>query len=221
MKSFGILISILILIITSCASSPVKKDRSQALYGMIYDRDNKPVNDVRIYVDGKYRAASDIHGRFVIPNIKPHREYHITTEKKQYEEIGMDIFHTDPASVLYIHLFSADQLIAEAEQAIPEKDWYRAESFLARAEKAGGDYVSIRYLEGILAFYKDQYPRALSILLELAEKEKNAPYVYLFIADLYQYYINDTAGAIRFLSRFLELQYDQEAEDRLHMLKEY
>jgi hypothetical protein len=187
---------------------------------MIYDRDNRPVNDVKIHVDGIYKAASDIHGRFVIPNMKPNREYHISTEKEQYEEITMDMFHADPSSVLYIHLFSADQLIAEAEQAIRKKDWYRAETFIERAEKAGGGYVPIRYLQGILEFYRNRYAEAVSILLDLAEREKNAPYLYLFIADLYQYYLKEKEQALWFLTQFLELRYDPEAESRLNRLKE-
>jgi tetratricopeptide (TPR) repeat protein len=222
MKPFNFLILIagaLMGILASCASGPVSKERTHTLYGMIYDRDNRPVNDVKIHVNGAYKAASDIHGRFVIPNIKPNREYHVSTEKEAHEKISMNIFHAGPSSVLYIHLFSADQLMAEAEQAIKKKDWLGAENFLTRAEDAGGGYVPIRYLRGILEFYKNRYAEALSILLELAEKEKSAPYLYLFIADIYQYYIKDQAEARKFLAQFLELRYDPEAEGRLKELQ--
>jgi tetratricopeptide (TPR) repeat protein len=187
---------------------------------MIYDGDNRPVNDVKIYVDDDYKAASDIHGRFVIPNMKPNREYRISTEKEQHEKTTMDVFHADPAAVLYIHLFSADQLMAEAEEAIKKKDWFRAETFLERAENAGGAYAPIRYLRGILEFHRDRYAEALSILLDLAEEERNTPHIYLFIADLYQYYINDPEEAMKFLTKFLELRYEPEAESRLNKLKE-
>jgi tetratricopeptide (TPR) repeat protein len=109
--------------------------------------------------------------------------------------------------------------MAEAEGAIKKKDWVGAENFLQRAETAGGGYVPIRYLRGILEFYRNRYTEALAILLDLAEKEKNAPHVYLFIADLYQYYIKDQAEARKFLAQFLELRYDPEAEGRLRELQ--
>jgi hypothetical protein len=219
MKPFNFLILVM-GILASCASGPVPKERAHTLYGMIYDGDNRPVNDVKIHVNGDYKAASDIHGRFVIPNIKPNREYHISAEKEQHEKTSMNIFHADPSAVLYVHLFSADQLMAEAEQAISKKDWLRAENFLARAEQAGGAYAPVRYLQGVLEFYKDRCAEALSILLDLAEKEKNIPHVYLFIADLYQYHIKDKGEAMRFLAKFLELRYEPEAESRLRELRE-
>ncbi|MDR2029796.1 MAG: carboxypeptidase regulatory-like domain-containing protein [Treponema sp.] len=218
MKAFNFIILIMGVLV-SCASGPVPKERTHTLYGMIYDGDNRPVNDVKIHVDGDYKAASDVHGRFVIPNMKPNREYHISAEKEQHEKTSMDIFHADPSSVLYIHLFSADQLMAGAEEAIKKKDWLRAETFLERAGQAGGAYAPISYLRGVLEFYKDRYAEALSVLLDLAEKEKNAPHVYLFIADLYEYYINDREEAQRFLAKFLELRYDPEAESRLKKLE--
>jgi hypothetical protein len=205
-------ISIAILILASCASNPGYKG-PETLYGMIYDNANRPVNNVHIYDNGTYAATSDINGHFVIPQIRLRREHTISARKENYETLEMDVLDADPTNVLYMRMFSGDQLLAEAEKSLGEKDWSRAESFLARSERAGGNRASIRYLQGALAFCKGEYREALSILGALGEQEKN-PYVYLFIADIYQYHIKNQELAHEFLGKFLERRYDPGVQNR-------
>jgi outer membrane protein assembly factor BamD (BamD/ComL family) len=115
-------------------------------------------------------------------------------------------------------MYHRDQLIEEAEKALKEKNWLNAETFLSRAEKTGVSSAAA-YLRGILAFQRENYDQALSILTGLAEQEKNSPYLYLFIADLCQYYTADTGRALDYLNRFLALRYDPEAEQRVKELE--
>jgi hypothetical protein len=105
-------------ILLSCASHPVNRNKTQALYGMIYDRENKPVYNAAIYVNKKYMASSDVQGHFAIPQIKPKLRYTILAQKKNYEDIQLDVAYDDPTYVLYIRMASGDQLLDEAEQAI-------------------------------------------------------------------------------------------------------
>jgi tetratricopeptide (TPR) repeat protein len=214
-RCFGALLAAFLF---SCASGPERREDPQNLYGMIYDRDNRPVQNVSVRVNGSLRAFSDIHGHFSIPGLKPEGRYTIAAEKPQYEKQELEIIYSGSAPVLYIRLFSGDQLLAEAEGAIREKDWNRAETCLLRAEAAGAEESSRRYLEGILAFHREQYPEALEILSALAEREKTAPYLYLLMADILQYHMDRPEEARVFLRQFLNLRHDPEVRNRLREL---
>jgi hypothetical protein len=201
----------------SCASGPEKKE-PLALYGMIYDRDNKPVNHVMIYLGDNLAAVSDINGHFSVPGIKNGAEYRVTAKKEGYEEESVVFFYAGTEDILYISMYHRDQLIEEAERALKEKDWYNTELYLSRAEKTGSSFTAT-YLRGILAFQKERYEEALSILTGLAEQEKRVPYLYLFIADLCQYYTADYETALDYLNRFLSLRYDPDTECRANGLR--
>jgi hypothetical protein len=219
MSKHLICLGLMAALFVSCTSGPTPKKTALSLYGMIYDRDNRPVNDVRIYVDDTYRAISDIHGRFSIPKLKTGREYQVRAVKANHEELRLDVNYRDPQEVLYINMYSADQLLNGAEQALKDRDWLRAESFLARAEAARCEYTAVTYLRGVLAFYKNDYPRALEILGALAEQEKNLPYLDLFIADLHQYYSGDKEQALGYLRKFLEARENPEVQKRVRELE--
>ena len=207
-KNGYIAVCLIVFALCSCASSPTRRHRTQALYGMIYDRDNRPVSNVTLYVNDKPMASSDIHGRFIIPSLWPRQEYKITAKKENYETIRMDISFSDPSYVLYMRIFSSDQLLAEAEEALKERNWDRTESLLIRSRNAGGSSTSIQFLQGILLFYQEKYPQALEILSELGEREKTSPYLYLFMADICQYYLHEPLNAAQHLDKFLRLQFD-------------
>jgi predicted Zn-dependent protease len=209
------LIIVTVVLLFSCASGPKTKHKSQALYGMIYDRDNRPVSNAAIYVNGKYQASSDIQGHFIISPITPKAQYAIRAEKANWEGVTAAISFMDPSYVLYLHMFSGDQLLAEAETAIENKNWDEAETFLSRASTAGAETLPVEYLRAILACGRGQYETARSILALLTETEKNSPYLWLFLADLCQYYLPNTGEAREYLARFLALRYDADVEQRL------
>lgn len=209
---------ILIALLVSCATAPGPRHRAGELYGMIYDGDNKPVYNAAVYVNGAYAASSDIHGHFTIPRVKPKLPCLILAQKPGYETVETTFADPDPAYVLYMRMFSSDQLLTGAEKALKEKNWNQAESWLSRAEAAGGDAPSTGYLRGILGLYTNQYAEAAAILEGVVEAEKNAAFGYLFLADIYQYYLEDPEQARNNLERFLSLQYDPELQRRLDLL---
>jgi hypothetical protein len=219
MKIQKICTGILLLFLVSCASGPAQRKTVLGLYGMIYDRGNRPVNDVKIYEKNRFGAVSDIHGHFSLGGLETGRTYHIRAYKEDYEEIEVTINFTDPKNVLYIGMYNTEQLLNETERALRDKDWFKAESFLNRAEKIRGDYPSIHFLRGVLAFCRDEYDEALDILTGLAEKEKSAPYLQLFIADLHQYRTGNKEQAQAYLNRFLEARYDPEIQKRVRELE--
>ena len=208
------------LALGSCASGPLKQYKVQALYGMIYDLSNKPVGGVTLSINGKHAASSDIHGRFAIPQMKPKLTYTVLAEKEHYETAELRISFSDPTHVLYLQMLSGTDLLTEAERALAEKDWFKAESFLSRAERAGADLLPLGYLRGVLALHQGRDEEALTLLLDLAEREKSSPFVLLFIADLYQYRFKDADRARHFLQKLLELQDVPAAQSRLSLLLE-
>jgi tetratricopeptide (TPR) repeat protein len=186
---------------------------------MIYDGDNRPVREVKVYVGRKLSAESDIHGHFALAGLKTGRNYRIKALRDNYEEAMLDIRYTDPKNVLYLNMSSRDQLLGRAEQALREGDWALAASYLTRAGALDAEYSPTQYLWAALAFRRGEYNEALDMLLKLAETEKNAPYLWLFIADLCQYFTGDNDRAAVFLDKFLELRYDLDIAARLQELR--
>jgi hypothetical protein len=91
-RSISIIVSVcLVLALGSCATNPARSHQSRSLYGMIYDGDNKPVYDAHIYVNRNHTATSDIHGHFIIPNMKLNTSYSVSVEKNKYETILLDV----------------------------------------------------------------------------------------------------------------------------------
>jgi tetratricopeptide (TPR) repeat protein len=220
MKAQFLFLGFVTAALLSCASNPVIRKTSQGLRGMIYDGDNRPVKEVKIYVNNKARSISDIHGHFTLAGLKTGRNYRIKALKDNYEEAALDICYTDPKNVLYLSMSRRDQLLGRAEQALKEGDWALSTSLLTRAGSLGADYSPTQYLWAALAFRRGEYDKALDILVKLEETEKNAPYVCLFIADLCQYFTGDNDRAAVFLNKFLELRYDPEIAARLQGLRD-
>ncbi|MDR1250156.1 MAG: carboxypeptidase regulatory-like domain-containing protein [Treponema sp.] len=204
----------------SCASNPGLRKTAQGLYGMIYDGDNRPVREVKIYLGDKLSAVSDIHGHFSLGALRTGRNYRVKALKDNYEEAELDIYYTDPQNVLYINMSHRDQLLSRAEQALREGDWTLSASLLSRAEALGTDYSPALYLRAALAFRRGEYNEALNILVKLEETEGNAPYLHLFIADLRQYFTGGSGQAAASLQKFLDLRYDPEVAARLERLLE-
>jgi tetratricopeptide (TPR) repeat protein len=220
MKLHILFLGFVITALFSCASNPGLKKTAQGLYGMIYDGDNRPVREVKIYVGDKLSAVSDIHGHFSLGALKTGKNYRVKALKDNYEEAALDLYYTDPQNVLYINMSHRDQLLGRAEQALREGDWALTASLLTRAEALGADYSPAQYLRAALAFRRGEYREALSILVKLEETEGNAPYVHLFIADLCQYFTGDNDRAAASLRKFLDLHYDPEVAARLQRLLE-
>jgi tetratricopeptide (TPR) repeat protein len=219
MKAHILFLGFIAAALFSCASHPGLKKTGLGLYGMIYDGDNRPVREAKVYVGDKVSAESDIHGHFALAGLKTGKEYRITALKDNYEAAALDIHYTDPRNVLYLSMSNRDQLLDRAKQAMQEGDWALAASYLTRAGDLGADYSPTQYLWAVLEFRRGEYTAALDMLLKLAETETNAPYLWLFIADLCQYCAGDNDRAAVFLNKFLSLRYDPEIAARLQDLR--
>lgn len=204
----------------SCATTARKREKLPPLYGTIFDQENRPVPNVELFLDGSYAATSDIHGRFSLLSVKKTDEHIVEARCVGFEPVEVRFTYTDATQVMYISMFSADQLLSAAERSIRNKTWTEAEAFLVRAEKNGADPLYCEYLRAVLAVHRNDTEKAKETLLRLIDQGHGKPHVLLFLADIYEYHDNDAENAREYLSRFLQLRSDIEVEQRLRRLSE-
>lgn len=211
----SLLLTFASLLFISCAS--VKTEKT-AFNGMIYDGNNEPVAGVQISIDDKQKTVSDMYGRFYIENLSISNEYKLTASKKDYETITLSFEFQNITEVAYLTMYSATQLLDEAEKALQENNIENAQSFLTRAETCSGKTLSSQYFQAIIYYKKSNFSEAIKILNELTVYGDNNPYIYLFLADIYEYNLKDIENAKNYLNKYLEISFEPDIEKRYKKL---
>lgn len=207
-KSLIIILCLLTLI--SCKTMNLEKS---SFSGMIYDGNNEPVSGASVEVNGKKNTVSDMYGRFYLENLKLNEEYELTISKKDFETVNIDFDFQNITQVAYINMLSSSQLLEKAESAITDGNYDIAETFIHRAEVCSKETLSSRYLQAVVLFRKGNIDNALNILIQLSITY-NEPYIYLFLADIYEYSLKDNDSAQKYLKMYLDKTYDPELEIR-------
>ena len=218
MKSIGCLL-FSALVLASCATNAgVLEFDSAPLFGMIYDDDNQPCSGATLTLDGHAGPVSDIRGRFVLPDLS--RGSHVLSVKKEgFETLEMTFDFLNRTDVLYLRVVSFTQLLSKAEQALRDRKWDQAEAYLGRAEKLDSKNSVYLYLRAIDMYKTAKFPQAIDALNAIVAKGDTDPYVYLFLADIYQKDLNDSAKAAESLQAYLSKRDDPDVEKRLQELK--
>lgn len=210
------------LLLASCAGVS-KRDplafKNAPLLGMVYDHDNRECPNVHLVVDGKDHATTDINGRFILPNLTS-GVHKLLATKSGYEPLEVSFDFTSPTQVLYLKVYSFDELLKQAELALRQEQWQVGQGYLHRAAAVKSHDVVLSYLEAILAFKKKEYGGAAHRLEALVASGSQDPSVYLFLADLYQYRLARPAAAVRALESYLKLADDPGVEARLQALEQ-
>jgi tetratricopeptide (TPR) repeat protein len=188
------------------------------LFGMIYDYDNKPCPDVKTTVDGEEGPTSDINGRFVIRSMS-RGEHRITCMKDGYEKVSMAFQFTSRNQVLYVRMISFNQLLDSAEKAIDCQHWKEGKSLIQRAERIKQNDPLALYLTAILLKERGEAQQAVEVLLNVLNFGFQGPYVYIALADIYQYQLNDFHNAARYLEKYVKVESNWEAQKRLDELR--
>ena len=186
-----------------------------SVQGMIYDADNESVSDVEIFIDGKKNAVSDIYGHFTLTGLTASKDYSLRAAKKGYEDVELLFTYSVPSQVIYLHMYSAAELLASAEAMTEEKKFREAEDFLNRAELAGGNFLGINYLRACIKYLVADYDSALSIANSIIEAGYIDSYISLLFADIYENGFSDSDKTKLYLQKSLELSYDPLVEKRL------
>ncbi len=127
-KKVYILMCILVLLITGCKTVPGEKEKID-LNGMIYDTENRPVVNYRIYIDGKGMCTSDIGGRFVINRVQK-GEHLFSGYGDGYLKIEERIVVYDKSQILYIRIPSMESKFKEAFELIKQNELDKAEKII-------------------------------------------------------------------------------------------
>jgi hypothetical protein len=208
-----------ILVFAAACASLKPNDQGPSFYGMVYDRDNQPVQNALVLVDGKGIAGTDVNGRFALAGLPfgPHR---LEFRKEGYESLAASADYFSQAQVLYVKMVSAEQLLAQTETAMAARRWAEAEDLVNRAERARPEAPATLYLKAVIRFRRGDAQGAQVLLEGLLAREYREPAIYLLLADIFQYRMSDIKGAAEPLRAYLVLRYDPEVEKRLAELEE-
>ena len=144
----------------------------------------------------------------------------VIARKEGFEEVSLDFEFVSRSQVLHLRLFSADQLLDEAERAIAGRLWEDAERFLGRAESIRKDDPVRLYLKAILQKERGRFYDAVDTLQHIIGIGYREPYVLLAMADIFQYRLGDADAAAGALAEYLLVKDDAEIRKRLELLRE-
>lgn len=218
--AFHLILLSSIAILAGCMSQnarPPQEFTEAPLYGMVYDFDNQSCPEAIVIVDDREQARSDINGRFVVTAL-PRGRHRVVVRKEGYEECGMDFEFLNRTQVLYVRIISASQLMRQIEGALEERDLARARQLLDRTLSVAPGNPVARYLEAVFMM-EDKHPdEAVALLLGIVDEGYREPVLYLTLADLYQYAIDDPRQARVYLEKYLQLRQDPAIQRRLETL---
>ncbi len=219
-KYFSLFLIIFALLFFSCKTLP--KEKQTTLNGMLYDYDNEPVPSALISIKGTdISVRTDIYGHFRIDKLLANTLYTATVTKNLYETTSVPFQFSNITQVLYIQIYSANQLLEKAEKEIQNKKYTIAQKLLIRCKSAGDNQTATEYLAAVIDYRQNKYNDAVRILTSLAQKDTDTAddsYIYLFLADIYQYKLQDYKKTVSYLSLFLKQTYNPEIEKRKNNL---
>jgi hypothetical protein len=198
---------------------------SGPLYGMIYDAEGRPVADAAVTLfpgaQGELSTKSDSLGRFSFSDL-PFGMIVLRVAKEGYLPFEGELSFGQNASVAYVRLLSKSQVLAKAEDAIARKDWNEANRLVALALTIDPDDPISLYVRALVAYLSgadaDTCAARVADLEGLVARGFREPFLYLLIADFYQFRLLDLAEAARYLELYLSLRDDQAVRDRLNAL---
>lgn len=206
-------------------SSCLTKDRAASmefakapLFGMVYDFDNQPCSGALIIFDDEEGPQTDINGRFVIGFLSS-GEHKVQVKKEGYEELTANFKFSSKNQVLYLRVISFNQLLRKTEYALEKKRLKETGELIKRLEAINADDPVAMYLKAVYLLECRKPEEAVIILNTILAKGYSEPVVYITLADIYQYRIDDTNKAISNLEKYLQIQRNNKVEKRLEALK--
>lgn len=219
-KIIFILITIVLL---SCKSTEINGYQiSNSLLGVVFDKKSSPIQNAQITfnrLEGEEVAVitTDIDGKFYIPEIE-FGEYLVTIKSKNSAPITIEVEHYSIENVLIIRISTFEDLLTDLKEDLKEKDLEGAERNIIALEEINRDDIYFNYLEAIYFINNKSYPKAEALLQSI--ENSNQPYVFLLLADLYQYNLNNNKKAIKYIKKFLSKEYNDDVILRLKELED-
>lgn len=153
-KRMCLVFGVLLILFSGCRSVPGEKERIN-LNGMIYDSQNRPVVNYRIYIDGKGVCTSDIGGRFVIKNICK-GEHVFSGYGEGYLNIEKTVAVYDKSQILYIRVPSIESRFKEAFEYIKKDEPERAEQLIRQVLESDAQNEDALYFISVIEKIKER-----------------------------------------------------------------
>lgn len=167
----GIMI-IMSLLLGSCATKKIiDESKRTEMYVMVYDYENKGLQDAAVIIDRKEIGRTDVYGRYVL-SLKEGERYFIQIEKKEYEVMERD-FIFNSMHVLYFQIGNASQLLRLAEKAMDQSEYLNAVKLLERSIRLDGSRIDAKYLQAIGYYHLGMYEETKVLLETLIGQVKN------------------------------------------------
>jgi len=227
MKKRLLFVALCTLLVLSCKTTEDPTDfEVSSLPGMIYDGDNRPCERVSLLVvkvlEGEekelYTVQTDINGRFILPNLD-RGDYRIIAGREGYETLETDISYTSRTEVLYLKMFSQDQLLVLAADSFDLGRFDKALAFLLRSEKIDDANPRHLYTHSVFLYDRGEYDKALESLKKISSSGFDFPWVDLLVGDIYQYHLEEPQKALEALKRFSTRIDDGDVKTRIKELE--
>jgi hypothetical protein len=173
---FGMLLLVPVLAGCTTTGKSVKRiDKEDAMYSMIYDYDNNPVQEVKVYLNGNYAGESDVQGRFLMKGT-PDTDFSVSLEKPAYEPLSASL-HFDPLEVAYFKMGNAEQFRKLAEDSLSVHEDKDALDYCLRAEKLENKRQDIQYLKAVILNQLGRYDESDAVLETMSSAAGYTPYI--------------------------------------------
>lgn len=206
-----ILILSFINLLLNCQSKHSFQENS--INGLIYDANNEPVSGASLFLNNKINCISDIYGHFTILGPDLNTKYKLKVEKEGFETTEIDFEYLNQSQMIYIRISSISQLLSETETYLKQGNNDKSKKILNRISNIDENNYSALYLKAIIEYKEKKYDESINILENLLLRKKEA-YVYLLLADNFQYGLNDKEKAKQYLKDFLKISFNQNVEER-------
>ena len=156
-----VVLPIFSMFVFSCKTTETNTD---TITGMIYDNEGECVSGVKIFVEGKLIAQSDLYGHFYVPVNELSENHQVEFSKEEYEAITMKIDPFSSVKMLYVVMRNYRQILNEIEQSISDGEFGKGLELCHKAKNIKNS-VYIDYLEStILICSRNYYPAIRSPL---------------------------------------------------------
>jgi tetratricopeptide (TPR) repeat protein len=186
------------------------------IQGVVFDLDKAPVNDAHIELQGPnstVTAITDSQGRFTLSGLTV-GDYSLSFSKTMYERRTWPVSFYDFTNVFYLQTASYWQLLDAALASLGEKEYNSADDYLQRAKNILEKSSTSLFLLGVLAERRGDIASAISDLETAVTLDEKSPYLWLYLADLYEHNDGLREKTVNALDKYLNLRDDPSVEER-------
>ena len=138
----------------------------------------------------------------------------IRASEADHETLDISFKFENRTQVLYLNDFLRSASHAGAGRA-GQETWEESETLLKRAAAVHATNIVMVYMQAILDYRRGDYSEAASQLESLLSGGSSVTYVYLFLADLYQYNLGRPELARKALTDYLRQSDNPDVRKRL------